>query len=46
MMYVAWKVLGTLRRFHGREKYASQDYFHLLIFALSSDTSTNPYFPL
>ena len=46
MIYLAWKVLGALSRFHWWEEYASQNVFYLSIFALSSGTSTNPYSPL
>ena len=34
MIYLAWKVLGALSRFHWWEKYASQNIFYLSIFAL------------
>jgi len=37
---------SSLSRFRWWEKYASQNVFYLSIFALSSGTSTNPYFPL
>ena len=46
MIYLAWKVLGTLSHFHWWEKYASQNVFYISTFALSSDTSINPFFPL
>ena len=42
----AWKVLGTLSRFHWWDGYISQNVFISKFFALSSGTSTNPYFPL
>ena len=46
MIYLAWKVLGTLSRFHWWEGHTSQNVFISKFFALSSGTSTNPYFPL
>jgi len=42
----AWKVLGTLSRFRWWDGYTSQNIFISMFFALSSGTSTNPYFPL
>ena len=42
----AWKVLGTLSRFRWWDGYTSQNVFISKFFALSSGTSTNPYFPL
>ena len=44
--YLAWKVLGTLIRFRWWDGYTSQNVFISNFFALSSGTSTNPYFPL
>ena len=41
----ARKVLGTLSRFHWWDGYTSQNVFISKFFALSSGTSTNPYFP-
>ena len=46
MIYLAWKVLGTLSRFRWWDGYTSQNVFISKFFALSSGTSTNPYFPL
>ena len=46
MAYLAWKVVGTLSRFRWWDGYTSQNVFISKFFALSSDTSTNPYFPL
>ena len=46
MIYLAWKVLGTLSRFRWWEGYTSQNVFMSKFFALSSSTSINPYFPL
>ena len=46
MIYLAWKVLGTLSRFRWWDGYTSQNVFISKFFALSFDTSTNPYFPL
>ena len=46
MIYLAWKVLGTLSRYCWCEGYTSQNVFISMFFALSSGTSTNPYFPL
>ena len=46
MIYLAWKVLGTLSRFRLWERHMSQNVFISKFFALSSGTSTNPYFPL
>ena len=40
------KVLGTLSRFRWWDGYTCQNVFISKIFALSSGTSTNPYFPL
>ena len=45
-VYLAWKVLGTLSRFRWWDGYTSQNVFISKFFALSSSTSTNPYFPL
>ncbi len=45
MVYLAWKVLGTLSRFRWWERHTSQNVFICKFFALSSGTSTNPYFP-
>ena len=45
MIYLAWKVLGSLIVFFGGESMLSKC-FYLSIFALSSGTSTNPYFSL
>ena len=46
MIYLAWKVLGTLSRFRWWDGYTSQNVSISIFFALSSATSTNPYFPL
>ena len=46
MIYLACKVLGTLSRFRWWERHTSQNLFISKFFALSSGTSTNPYFPL
>ena len=46
MIYLAWKVLGTLSHFRWWEGHTSQNVFISKFFALSSGTSTNPYFPL
>ena len=46
MIYLAWKVLGTLSHFRWWDGYTSQNVFISNFFALSSGTSTNPYFPL
>ena len=46
MAYLAWKVFGTLSRFRWWDGYTSQNVFISNFFALSSGTSTNPYFPL
>ena len=46
MIYLAWEVLGTLSRYRWCEGYTSQNVFISMFFALSSGTSTNPYFPL
>ena len=46
MIYLAWKVLGTLSHFRWWEGYTSQNVFISNFFALSSGTPTNPYFPL
>ena len=46
MIYLAWKVLGTLSRFRWWDGYTSQNVFITKFFALNSDTSTNPYFDL
>ena len=46
MAYLAWKVVGTLIRFRWWDRYTSQNIFISNFFALSSGTSTNPYFPL
>ena len=46
MAYLAWKVLGTISRFRWWDGYTSQNFFISKFFALSSRTSTNPYFPL
>ncbi len=45
MIYLAWKVLGTLSRFRWWDGYTSQNVFISKFFTLSSGTSTNPYFP-
>ena len=45
MAYLAWKVFGTLSRFRWLDGYTSQNVFISNFFALSSGTSTNPYFP-
>ena len=46
MAYLAWKVFVALRRFRWWDGYTSQNVFISKFFALSSGTSTNPYFPL
>ena len=46
MAYLAWKVFGSLSRFRWWDGYTSQNVFISQFFALSSGTSTNPYFPL
>ena len=46
MIYLAWKVLGTLSHFRWCEGYTSQNVFISKFFALSSGTSIDPYFPL
>ena len=46
MIYLAWKVLGTLSRFRWWDGYTSQNVFISKFFVLCSGTSTNPYFPL
>ena len=46
MIYLASKVFGTLSRFRLWNGYTSQNVFISKFFALSSGTSTNPYFPL
>ena len=46
MIYLAWKVLGTLSRFRWWDGYTSQNVFISKFFSLSSGTSTNPYFTL
>ena len=45
MIYLAWKVLGTTRLFSLAGKACLPKKFISIFFALSSDTSTNPYFP-
>src|SRR4051812_35405663 len=45
MIYLAWKVLGTLSHFRWWEKHTFQNVFISTFFALTSSTSTNPYFP-
>ena len=42
MIYLAWKVLGTLSRFRWWDGYTSQNVFISKFFALSSSTYTNP----
>ena len=46
MIYLAWKVLVTLSHFRWWQGHTSQNVFISKVFALSSGTSTNPYFPL
>ena len=46
MIYLAWKVLGTLSHFCWWERHTSQNVFISRFFALSYGTSTNPYFTL
>ena len=46
MIYLAWKVLGTTRSFSLTGKACHPKCFISIFFALSSGTSTNPYFPL
>ena len=46
MAYLAWKVFGTLSRFRWWDGCTSQNVFISEFLALSSGTSTNPYFPL
>ena len=45
MIYLAWNVLGTTRSFSLTGKACHPKCFYLYFFALSSGTSTNPYFP-
>ena len=46
MAYLARKVFVALSRFRSWDGYTSQNVFISKFFALSSGTSTNPYFPL
>src|SRR3990170_6532409 len=46
IIYLAWKVLGTTRSFSLIGKACHPKCFISTFFALSSGTSTNPYFPL
>ena len=46
MIYLAWKVLGTTQSFSLTGKACHPKCFISIYFALSSSTSTNPYFPL
>ena len=45
-IYLAWKVLGITRSFSLTGKACHPKCFFSIFFALSSSTSTNPYFPL
>ena len=46
MIYIAWKVLRTTQSFSLTGKAYHPKCFISIFFALSSGTSTNPYFPL
>ena len=45
MMYLVWKILGTLGRYVDNESIPLKIIF-IFVFASSSGTCANPYFPL